>query len=216
MKKQWIAALAVAVLAVQPVSALAAGSISNDSDAEVVYDYMEPTRHNNGGAGMTSNSSSANGEGLTGNTVNEKGQYIWFNEHGDMVVGGIAVHVIKEESNATAGLPANVVAGIHAINTGASLSTVTSDVDLSGYNALTQTKSVYMTVNSTGDRVETSAEVSISVPNLVEGLGTVQVLYYNNTTGKWQLLPVLKTDYTKKTVIVNLPCSGTYSVIYKR
>ena len=214
MKKQWIAALAVAVLAVQPVSALAAGSISNDS--EVVYDYMDPTTHNNGGSGMTGNSSDANGEGLTGNTVNEKGQYIWFNSNGDMVVGGIAVHVIKDENSAVAGLPANVVSGINTINTGAALNTVTSDVDLNGYNALTKTKAVYMTTNKDGNRVETSAEVSISVPNLVEGLGTVQVLYYNNTTGKWQLLPVLKADYVKKTVIVNLPCSGTYSVVYKR
>ena len=41
-----------------------------------------------------------------------------------------------------------------------------------------------------GTRVEKTGATNmpVYVPNLVEGLGTVQVLFYNNMTSKWELI----------------------------
>ena len=53
------------------------------------------------------------------------------------------------------------------------------------------------------------------VPNLVSNVNNVQVLFYDNATGQWQLIPAVKVDPVTKTVAVNVPGSGTLSVVYK-
>ena len=53
------------------------------------------------------------------------------------------------------------------------------------------------------------------MPNLVSNVNNVQVLFYDNATGQWQLIPAVKVDPVTKTVAVNVPGSGTLSVVYK-
>ena len=69
-----------------------------------------------------------------------------------------------------------------------------------------------------GTRVEKTGATNmpVYVPNLVEGLGIVQVLFYNNMTSKWELITPTSVDVANKMIHVTIPNSGTFSVIYKR
>ena len=44
----------------------------------------------------------------------------------------------------------------------------------------------------------------VYVPNLVEGLGTVQVLFYNNMTSKWELITPTSVDVANKMIHVTI------------
>ena len=59
-------------------------------------------------------------------------------------------------------------------------------------------------------------EVPMYIPNLVDGLGNVQVLFYNNLTGTWTVIQPTRIDTASKMLYFNIPNSGTVSVIYKR
>ena len=50
----------------------------------------------------------------------------------------------------------------------------------------------------------------------VDGLGNVQVLFYNNLTGTWTVIQPTRIDTASKMLYFNIPNSGTVSVIYKR
>ena len=122
----------------------------------------------------------------------------------------------RAAESAVSGLPETVVSTINAINTGTGLAEAGTGLDLSGYNALVGTTAV-MTYQA-GTRVEKTGATNmpVYVPNLVEGLGTVQVLFYNNMTSKWELITPTSVDVAKKMIHVTIPNSGTFSVIYKR
>ena len=94
------------------------------------------------------------------------------------------------------------------------LTEAVQNLDLTGYNALTGTHAI-VTMDANTGAVKTGAvEVSLYVPNLVDNLANVQVLFYDNATGQWQLIPALKVDPVTKTVAVNVPGSGTLSLIH--
>ena len=114
-----------------------------------------------------------------------------------------------------AGLPVAVVDTINAINSGRTLSEVVTGVDVSGYNALTGTHAVVTKNAATGAVEDTATEVAVYVPNLVDGLGNVSILYYNNATGTWMVIPATHIDPVTKVVYVTVPGSGTLSVVYK-
>ena len=48
-------------------------------------------------------------------------------------------------------------------------------------------------------------EVPLYVPNLVDGLGEVQVLFYNNLTGTWTVIQPSRVDAASKTIWFNIP-----------
>ena len=73
------------------------------------------------------------------------------------------------------------------------------------------TKTADTNVEKTGP-----VEMPLYVPNLIDGLGTVQVLYYNNMTGQWVLINPNRINTAVKTLWVTVPCSGTLTVVYKR
>ena len=133
---------------------------------------------------------------------------------GTSVVGNTAISFATGVA-ATAGLPETAVAAINGINEGKALSEVVKDVDVSGYKALTSTNAI-VTKDVTSGTVKTGAvEVTLYVPNLVDGLQNVSVLFYDNVTGKWTLLPVTKVDPATKTLVTTITGSGTYTVVYK-
>lgn len=173
------------------------------------------------------------------NTATNSGTRIRVNSHGEAVVGNKIVTFAKGEA-ATAGLGTSVVETINAINSGKTLSDIiragfdltdhpelivdgkTTDVakapalDLKGYNALTSTHALVTQNADTRVVNDTATETVIYVPNLIDGLGEVAVLYYDNATGRWLLLPVSKIDVKSKLVYVNVTGSGTLSVVYKK
>lgn len=225
MKKKCAAALMLAaVLASQPAWALANGS-SSSSDGGTSSTTTTTTHANttvkvsSTGVKTTGATTSTNPGGSTigvaVDTVTTTGQHVTTNSKGQAVIGGTAVG-FADTASATTGLPEAIVSEINSINAGKSLSEVVKDVNLTGFNALTGTHAI-ITMDAKTGAVKTGAvEVSLYVPNLLENLADVQVLFYDNATGRWQLIPVLKVDPVTKTVAVNVPGSGTLSVVYKK
>ena len=89
-------------------------------------------------------------------------------------------------------------------------------MDLTGYNALVGTHAIVTKDAATNTEKAGLVEVPLYVPNLVDGLGEVQVLFYNNLTGTWTLIQPNRIDTASKMLWFNIPNSGTLSVIYKR
>lgn len=130
--------------------------------------------------------------------------------------GDAVVNFPTDNHTATAGLPQTTVNQINSINSGANLADTIKDVDLTGYNALGQTHAVVVTNKNTGAASLDSVLLTIYVPNLTQNAGTVQVLFYNNATGRWELLTPEMNDYASKTVTLRVTGSGTLSVVYKK
>ena len=135
---------------------------------------------------------------------------------GAATVGDTDVAFVKGETHAVIGLPTNVMQTVGSINRNKSVADVNTGLDLTGYNALIGTHAV-MTYKA-GTTVEKTGNVTIDiyVPNLISGLGDVEVLFYNNMTGKWQLIKPSAVNTGNKTITVTIPNSGTISVIYKK
>ena len=148
-------------------------------------------------------------------TVTSTGQQVTVNSKGEAVIGDTAIGFAMGVA-ATAGLPNAVVSSIEAINAGQDLATVTTDVDLTGYSALTGTHAIITKDASTAAVKTGVVEVSLYVPNLLDSLEGVSVLFYDNATGRWVLLQPIRVDAAAKTVTVNVSGSGTLSVVYKR
>lgn len=201
MKKKCVTALVLAAaLACVPATAFGANSL----------------RPSGGGGGGSSHGSSTS-SGVT--IVAGSGQKV---ETSTTVTAGGSSTVVGDTAvsyatgvAATAGLPEAAVAAINGINEGKTLSDVVKDVDVSGYKALTSTNAIVTKDAATGTVKTGAVEVTLYVPNLVDGLQNVSVLFYDNVTGKWTLLPVTKVDPATKTVVTTVTGSGTYTVVYK-
>ena len=192
MKKRFImAALAATLTISQGMSVFAAGSIHSGSSVDSDYDIGKRN------------------EDVWG-TKAENGQNLTV-ENGD---GHIKVSLAAGEA-ATAGLPEQVVSSIQSINSGAALDTATGNTELSGYKTLTGTQAV-VTRSAADDQVVTGqTELSIYVPNLTGSLNNVQILFYDNATGRWSVLTPVSVDTASKTIRVNISGSGTFAVGYK-
>ena len=143
----------------------------------------------------------------TGVTTNSKSQ---------VIVGDTALELIAGDERAVAGLPDSTVTTINGINSGSPLSGVVPGTNLDGYNALISTHAIVTKDAATDTEKAGMVEVPLYVPNLVDGLGEVQVLFYNNLTGTWTVIQPSRVDAASKTIWFNIPNSGTLSVIYKR
>lgn len=173
-----------------------------------------------GSAGALSTSTSPRNDVLTveaGQSVTgqEGSTTVTVDSRGQAVVGDTALELVQG-GGATVGLPEAVVNTINGINAGQTLSNVVPGVDLTGYNALTGTHAIMTRVPGTATEKLGSAQTPLYVPNLIDGLGTVQVLYFNNHTGRWELLTPSSIDVASKTLWVTIPGSGTLSVVYRR
>lgn len=226
MKKKSLAIVMLAsALAIQSFVAYGASSSSSDDNEP---SYERPVNDHQSENTVTVNKdgvkttgattdTSANGTsvGVVVEATMPSGKTVTVNERGEAVVGDVAIAFAKG-TGATAGLPSNAVAAINDINAGKTLSEVIKDVDLTGYNALTGTHAVVTKDAATGALKDVPTEVALYVPNLVGDLGDVSILYYDNVSGKWNLLPVTAIDLNSKVVYVNVTGSGTLSVVYKK
>lgn len=134
-------------------------------------------------------------------------------DKGEVVNNGLALSFANGAA-ATAGLPDHVVDSINKINAGQSLSATLNSPELAGYNALTGTHALIAKDPDSSEVKTGTAQVQLYVPNLVEGLNNVSVLFYDNVSGQWKVLPAT-VDPATKLVTVNVTGSGTLTVIYK-
>ncbi len=236
MKKKTVMAMAmVSVLAVsQATGVLAAnpspdtrphintGSDSDQDLGESLRQYQERmglTGSNSSGGTLMSSTSPNNdvlgvelGQSVTGQ---DGSPTVTVDSRGQAVVGDTALELVQG-GGATAGLPEAVVNTINGINGGQDLSQVVPGVELSGYNALIGTHAIITREIGTNVEKLGSAQVPLYIPNLIDGLGTVQVLYFNNHTGRWELISPSRINTASKTLWVTIPGSGTLTVVYRR
>lgn len=228
MMKKRIAAMALiaALAASQTVCSYGAnspgtGPVIGDNSGDSEYDIGERVDSITGG-GSTSGSSSVTGSGQGANAVEiGVGQTagetaVTTNSRGQAVVGNTALEFVQGGGGAVAGLPEIAVNAINGINNGQPLNQVVPGVNLTGYNALVGTHAIVTKDATTNTEKAGLVEVPLYVPNLVDGLGEVQVLFYNNLTGTWTLIQPNRIDTASKMLWFNIPNSGTLSVIYKR
>ena len=236
MKKRYLAAVAVAaaLAATQAVGVMGAspdsGAHINTGSGDGGGDLGEALRRYQERMGLTTGGPGAGGS-LTSSTsprndvlTIEEGQLVTGQEgsptvtvdsRGQAVVGDTALELVQG-GGATVGLPEAVVNTINGINAGQTLSQVVPDVNLEGYNALIGTHAIMAREVGTATEKLGSSQVPLYIPNLIDGLGTVQVLYFNNHTGRWELLNPTRIDTASKTLWVTIPGSGTLSVVYRR
>ena len=206
MKKKWLGILlTVALVAAQPASAFAAPSPNtnvsvDDGDSDGYYEESSTKTTGTSSTGTTS----ANAVSVEGASAS-----------GTAVIGDTQVGFATGEA-ATAGLPAQTVAAINAINAGTALTEAVKDVDLSGYSALTSVQAIVAKDVNTNQPKTGEVAVSLYVPNLVQGLNNVQVLFYDNATGLWKLINPANVDVANKKITVNISGSGSFSVVYKK
>ena len=205
MKKKAVVIAMAAALAVSQYAAVFAanspgtGVVIPNEDSDGDYDIGERVDQVTGGsssASGTGNSSAATPGGQTAAQITVPTESGTASQSGGQaVVGDTGIEFVQGSESAVSGLPETVV---------------------STNNALVGTTAV-MTYQA-GTRVEKTGATNmpVYVPNLVEGLGTVQVLFYNNMTSKWELITPTSVDVAKKMIHVTIPNSGTFSVIYKR
>lgn len=210
MKKRWLGILLTAALvAAQPASAFAAPSPNanvNFGDGGDGYYEDSSTSSKTTGTGAASNTGTT-----SANAVSVEGA----SASGTAVIGDTQVGFATGEA-ATAGLPAQTVAAINAINAGTTLTEAVKDVDLSGYSALTSVQAIVAKDVNTNQPKTGEVAVSLYVPNLVQGLNNVQVLFYDNATGLWKLINPANVDVANKKITVNISGSGSFSVVYKK
>lgn len=133
---------------------------------------------------------------------------------GEVVSNGLALSFANGEA-ATAGLPTPVVEAINKINAGQPLSTTLNSPELDGYKALTGTHALIAKDPTSNEVKLGNTSVQLYVPNLVDGLSNVSVLFYDNVTGQWKVLPAVVDPATKLVTVNNVTGSGTLTVIYK-
>lgn len=198
MKKKVLAAFMVAAMvAVMPMSALAAKSpsTSSGSDSDSSYTTTTPTPP----SGTT--------------TTTEDGKSLTTNGAGSNTESVAAIFAVGHAE--TAGLPETVVSSITSINSGVDLATAVGNPDLAGYAALTKTSAVVLQDTTTQGVANKEATVTLYIPNLIEGLQNVKILYYENATGLWKVVDPTAIDFSKKTITFNMFGSGTVTVIHQ-
>lgn len=114
---------------------------------------------------------------------------------------------------------------IEEINAGRqAVSTLPSDTNTTGYEALIRIQEIHKKnavtsaeIREKANEAETAKErISLYVPNLIEGLQDVKVMWYNSETKKWELLNPALIDYKQKIVTVDLTALGPVTVVYKK
>ena len=106
-------------------------------------------------------------------------------------------------------LPWYAAEDVFTINAGTkALFQVVGTADLVGYNPLIPVQT--MVADGAADAVS----VSVYVPNLMEGLTNVKILYINPDTKQWETT-IAAVDFATKTVSVSLKSGTPFTVIYK-
>ena len=113
-------------------------------------------------------------------------------------------------------LPEEARLAVEAINAGCPLAEATGLEELNGYYALTGANTVIATDPESGETSTEGGVLKLYVPNLLEGLQNVSILFCGSTDGCWQIIPAEETDPQGKRVTVTLPGPGVVTTIYRK
>ena len=219
MKKRWLGIFLTAALAVsQPAAVFAAPSPNtnvNFDDGDSNGYYEDSVANNQTTGTNTVNNSGTNAANNAGTGTANAASVEGASESGTAVIGDTQVGFATGEA-ATAGLPTQTVEAINAINAGTALTEAVKGVDLNGYSALTTVQAIVAKDVNTNQPKTGEVAVSLYVPNLIQGLDNVQILFYDNATGLWRLINPTAVDGANKKITVNISGSGSFSVVYKR
>lgn len=189
MKKKSISLLVAAFVLVQSMSAFAAPSPS--------------TKPSGGGGG----GSSSKTESLTTGKL-EQSQAPALAGGGVNAAGGNVNISLDTNVLVNAGYSQATIDTINTINSGIEpLYRTIGTTNMVGYVALAPIQ----TVVTTG-----ATSVTLTVPNLIQGLNDIQILYYNSTTKAWELMAPTAIDYATKQISVNLSGTTPFTIVYKK
>ncbi len=208
----------------QPLMVLAAENPS--ANANVV---VRPSRDNGSGSSSSSkplDTSVALGPGLTGGVIGNTAVGITIsngtatgsasgNSGAALSLGDITVRFATNEENKES-FPWNVVETINTINAGTTpLYRAIGTPDTVGYNPLIPVQTLIAEDAATQAKRTDSVTVTLYVPNLIENLNNVQILYYNEETKKWEFMAPSAVDFTTKQISVMLKGNTPFTVVYK-
>ena len=149
---------------------------------------------------------------LVVDTVNSNGTLIVDNHVGGVDIDKVEVHFATGIAE-TAGLPEHIVSDIDGLNSGKTTKEVFGDtlgVDLTNYERVGNTRAVILTDENTG-LTNTGTEFILEV-SAVEATGTYSIIYYDNHTGRWNIMPVTVDPVTLQ-IKVYLPGSCTIQLV---
>ncbi len=112
-------------------------------------------------------------------------------------------------------VPEEVWGAVNQINAGESLAEATGVRELEGYCALTTMHVIIAKDKETGEEAKGNGLLTLYVPNLLEGLTDVSVLYYDCVKGEWKLIPVEGMDVKGKRISVRIGGSGVATTVYR-
>lgn len=125
-------------------------------------------------------------------------------------------NAVEGEEDALKGLDETNKNQIRQMNKGADLNSLgIKNLDLSGYKLLNKTRAIMTYEKGTKIEKKANTTITLSVPNMKSGLSNVQILFFNNMTGRWQTITPVRVDNAHKQVTVTIPNSGTVAVMYK-
>ena len=128
------------------------------------------------------------------------------------------VFTYVDEKTAVPELSEAVLVQVERINHGEGLAQVTGLTELKNHFALIGIKGIIAWDKETGEEVDGGGEVTLYVPNLIQGLSKVAVLFYGRESGQWEVISVPESavDTAAKMLTVELPGAGLMTVIYQR
>lgn len=128
------------------------------------------------------------------------------------------VFTYVDEKTAVPELSEEVLVQAERINHGEGLSQVTGLTELKNHFALIGIKGIIARDGETGEEVDGGGEVMLYVPNLIQGLSKVAVLFYGRESGQWEVISVPESavDTAAKMLTAELPGAGLMTVIYQR
>lgn len=162
------------------------------------------------GSGVKITSGAAVSSNIIGNTVGAEINGTKVN------INNLKVELVQGPASKIS-IPAEDSKIISAINGGKSLDGIIEDLDLSGYKTLVKTSTLTVKNKDTNTNAETKGEIVVEfyVPNLLESLKDVQVLFYDQSNGKWILLKPEGIDYANKRISIKITGSGVFTFIYR-
>ncbi|MEG0813447.1 MAG: hypothetical protein RSE05_02380 [Clostridium sp.] len=117
----------------------------------------------------------------------------------------------------TAGLSAQVTETVEEINSGTRPLYQAIGTPLAvGYSALTPIQSIIATDITTQTAATAPVSLTFYIPNLIQGLNNIQILYYNQTSKSWEMMAPTAIDFATKQVTVALPSSTPFTIVYRR
>lgn len=208
MKKKYFGVVLAAAMMAQPLMVLAAENPS--ANANVV---VRPSRDRSSSSSSkpldttaTSGVGFINGE--TGTTT--PGAVVPSTSIDNVTVRFASVEENKEKFSS------KVVEIIDTINSGTTpLYRAIGTPEMVSYNPLIPLQTLVVEETATHVQKKDPVTVTLYLPNLIEGLNNVQILYYNEATKQWEFLAPSAVNYATKQITVTLNGDTPFTVVYQ-